>query len=226
MEDSGTGCGMVVFLIPDGYRHLSELTSCLQEARKGLSNSEIEIMPEPITWESFVKNLELQDVAAQNELIREFYHHLSKRFESVSFSREEIMQLGKSSAMPMHKLVKVVEKTFRHVKQSVSASRTLIVDEGGEAVGFSFGPGKQCLWFGIWFRYWDWEDGSPLCLAAYRRNASKGTLHAFCKLGAVHTLDDHLVKGYRPIADQDSSVLIQEIIEDAEILLEAESQEA
>ena len=143
MEDSGTGCGMVVFLIPDGYRHLSELTSCLQEARKGLSNSKIEVLPEPITWESFAKNLELQDVAAQNELIREFYHHLSKRFESVSFSEEEIMQLDRSSAMPMAKLMKVVEKTFRHVKkQSVSAS-SLTVDEGGG---------------GRWVQFRDWQE--------------------------------------------------------------------
>ena len=124
--------------------------------------------------------------------------------------------------MPMAKLMKVVEKTFRHVKkQSVSAS-SLTVDEGGGAVGFSFGTGKRSLWFGIWFDYW--EDGDPLCLGAYRPDVSKGTLLAFRKRGANRILDDHLVKGYRLIADQDSSVLIQEIIEDAEILLEAENQ--
>ena len=230
MSNREVGYGMVVFLIPDGYAHLEELTSCLEEARQSLNNPKVSI-PSPIKWQCLVENLKEQEPSSLNELIREFYYHLSQRFESVSFSREEIMQLDRSSAMPMEKLMKAVERTFRHVKkkQSVSASSSITVQDGGEAVGFHFGHGKQCLWFGIWFRYW--EDGSPLCLGAYRPDASNETLHAFRKLGADCTLDDHLVKGYPFVLDQDSSVLnssvlIQEIIKDAKILLKSESQEA
>ena len=222
MAKSRVRYGMVVFLIPDGYAHEEALASSLVRAKQRAANSKIEVLPS-ITWQKLVENLGLRNVAPQNELMREFYNHLYKRFEPVSFSEEEIMPLGdRRTAIAIRKLLKVVEGVSQELRNKPNCpTPRRITTENGD-VGFYVSLGQTELWIGIWCQYWE-DYGSQLCLGVYQRNASKKTLDAFRQRHGDAALDGHLVKGYPLKSNQNSNILIQEIIEDIEDLLKAEN---
>ena len=216
---SNSQVGMVVFLIPDDYAHREELGSCLKKARERTSNSRIEIL-EPITWQRFARGLELQDVASLNELIREFYNHLSNRFKSVSFSEGEVLLMeNKETAIAILKLMDVIFKVRERVKSTGVATSNLNAYD----FGYSFYPiDKTAIWFGIWWSFWA-EQGLPLCLAVPTNENPQWIVDTFRQQHGDQIFENCLVKGYPLEPDQDSSALIREIITDLDKLLQGEN---
>ena len=148
--------GMVVFLIPDDYAHRRELDSCLERAKKQSGDSRVMVL-QPITWQGLARGLELQDVASLNDLIREFYHHLSNRFQTVSFHREEIQLMqDKEVATAILKLREVVHRVRERVKSTDVATSNLnaydygynFYPEEGQQSGLEsggpFGQRREC----------------------------------------------------------------------------------
>lgn len=211
IQDEQTG--FVTFLIPAGYYHQEELKAQADE-------DGVRILP-PITWNQLVEELGPPEELA-DELIREFYNHLFKRF-TVRFSAEEVRLMNdKKTASVIRKLIKIVED----VKGESSFQSSGNLDCAGYGYHFSSAKKKKSVWFGIWWEYWA-EKGFPLCVAISKKNHSSSILNAFKKQSGIKFVDftdeedgKWLVVGYKlPEPDKDCSKLITEIVTDIKNLL-------
>ena len=218
IQDEQTG--FVLFLIPAGYHHQEELKA---QAYEDDQSGRIRILP-PIYWKQFVEKLGPPE-ELENELIHEFYNHLSERFipKPVRFSAEEVrlMHSGKT-ACAIRKLIKIVEE----VEDKSSSQRPAYLDYSGYGYKFSDPEKKKSVWFGIWWEYWAKKD-FPLCVAIRKKDHSPEILNAFKKQFEINVdfTDDEdgewLVVGYKsPEPDKDCSELITKIVKDIEDFLQ------
>lgn len=185
IEESKERMGFVVFLVPEDYPHRPELDSCLENARAlcRSENPRICITKPPITWEQFVQALGSLNMSSLNELIREFYSHLSKRFKSVRFTSEEIhLMLDKKTASGILKLMSIVDKV--EVKLKAAGLRRGRLNPGDYGYDFRCDdPDGGLVYFGIWWSFWE-KHGYPLCIAVSQENSPQSLLDAFEKLDA------------------------------------------
>lgn len=211
--------GFVAFLIPAGYHHQKELKAQADEDDK---RGRVRILP-PIYWNQLVEELgppeELKD-----ELIREFYNHLSERFvpKPVIFFTEEVrLMYSKETASVILKLIDIVEE----VEDKSSPQRPAYLDSSGYGYNFSSPKKKKSVWFGIWWEYWA-KKGFPLCIAVSKEHRSS-ILNAFKERSEIQFgifEDDYdeewLVVRYElPDPCTDCSELIEKIVMDIETLL-------
>lgn len=218
--------GFVVFLIPDDYPR-DVLDPCLEQGRRlcRSNNSNIQVL-DPITWQKLVTEFKAQDMLSLNELISEFYDHLSERFipKPVIFSTEEIRLMhSKKTASVILKLIEIVEE----VKRKSCSQGSGRLDSSGYGYHFSSPKKNKSVWFGIWWEYWAKED-FPLCVAILKKDHSSSILNAFKKQSGIKFVDftddekeEWLVVGYKlPEPGKDCSELIAEIVTDIEDLLQ------
>jgi len=229
IQESQTQKGFVVFLIPDNYPYRVQLDSCLEEARESCrsDNSNIQVL-DPITWQKFVKELESQDMPSLNEIIREFYDHLSERFKPVRFFTEEVnLMHSKETASGILKLMDMVEKVKDNLDSS-EVPRTGLYRGYGYAYNF-ISSEKVHFYFGIWWQFWA-EHGLPLCVAI-KQTENNQSIQAFRKQYGTRVLlfEGWLVFGYNlpeSEPDTDCNALIDKIVRDIEALLRKDSSES
>ena len=222
----------VVFLVPDDYPHRVQLDSCIEEAR-GLccsENANIQVL-DPITWQKFVKEFESQHMPSLNELIREFYDHLSERFiPPVRFSTEEVRLMhSRETASGVLKLMDIVEK----VKDNSRSSGFQVSRLNAYNYGYDFSSLEKKVYFGIWWQFWA-ENGFPLCMAISKDHEGNQLIQAASQNqhgNQVLEFEDDdgewLVVGYRlPEQDTDCSALIGNIVTDIEDLLREDDSDS
>ncbi|MXX36559.1 MAG: hypothetical protein F4Z85_00530, partial [Gemmatimonadetes bacterium] len=138
IQDEQTG--FVLFLIPAGYHHQEELKA---QAYEDDQSGRIRILP-PIYWKQFVEKLGPPE-ELENELIREFYNHLSERFvpKPVIFSTEEIcLMYSKETASGISKLMNIVEQ----VKDKLKSSGFQVSKPNPYNYGYNFSSlGRCCM---------------------------------------------------------------------------------
>ena len=227
IRDSQREMGFIVFLIPEDYPR-NELDPCLEQGRRlcHSNNSNIQVL-DPITWQNFVTEFKAQDMLSLNELIREFYDHLSERFipKPVIFSTEEVRLMhSREVASGVLKLMNIVEE----VKKNLNSSGLHNTKIDPYDYGYSFFLQREgtYLYFGIWWQLWA-EYGLPLCVAIEGENNQ--SLQAFRKQYGTRVLlfEKFLVVGYNlPEPDTDCNALIDEIARDIEDLLRKDSPES
>ena len=218
IQDEQTG--FVTFLIPAGYHHQEDLKA---QADEDDQRGRVRILP-PIYWNQLVKELgppkELAD-----ELIREFYNHLSERFvpKPVIFSTEEVrLMYSKETASGISKLMNIVEQ----VTDKLNCFNLQIKGSKSPDYGYTFSYSAREVWCGIWWEYWA-EKGFPLCVAIWKEDHSPATLNSFKKQSEIKFVDfkdeddgEWLIAGYKlPEPDKDCSELIAKIVTDIENLL-------
>ena len=233
IRDSQKEMGVVVFLVPDDYPHRVQLDSCIEEAR-GLccsENANIQVL-DPITWQKLVKEFESQHMPSLNELIREFYDHLSERFipKPVRFSTEEVRLMhSRETASGVLKLMDIVEK----VKDNSRSSGFQVSRLNAYNYGYDFSSLEKKVYFGIWWQFWA-ENGFPLCMAISKDHEGNQLIQATSQNqhgNQVLEFEDDdgewLVVGYRlPEPDTDCSAPIGNIVTDIENLLREDSSES
>ena len=228
IRNSQKEVGFVVFLIPDDYLYRVQLDSDLERKRESCrsENSNIQVL-DSITWQTLVKVFESQHMPSLNELIREFYDHLSERFipKPVIFSTEEVRLMhSKKTASGILKLMDIVEK----VKDDLDSSkvpRTRLDHSDGYAYNF-ISSEKVYFYFGIWWQFWA-EYGLPLCVAI--NNEKNQSIQAFREQYGTRVLlfEKYLVVGYNlPEPGTDCKALIDEIVRDIEDMLRKDSSES
>lgn len=220
--------GFIVFLTPEDYPR-DELDPCLEQGRKLCHsyNSNIQVL-DPITWQGFVTELESQDMPSLNELIREFYDHLSERFKPVIFFTEEVRLMhSKETASGILKLMNIVEK----VKDNLDLDSSEVPKSGphrGDGYAYNFFSSEEVYFhFGIWWQFWA-EHGLPLCVAI-KQTENNQSIQTFREQYGTRVLlfERWLVFGYNlPEPNTDCSELIDEIVRDIEALLRKDSSES
>ena len=225
-RDSQKEMGFVVFLTPDDYPS-DELKPCLEQGRRlcRSNNSNIQVRdPIAITWQKFVTEFEAQDMLSLNELIREFYDHLSERFipKPVIFSTEEVRLMhSKETASGILKLMDIVEKVNDNLSEVPKTG-----PHRGYGYAYNFFSEEMYFHFGIWWQVWA-EHGLPLCVAINNRNNQ--SIQAFRRQYRTQVLlfEKWLVVGYNlPEPGTDCNVLIDKIVRDIEALLRKDSSES
>ena len=221
-RDSQKEMGFSVFLTPEDYPR-DKLEPCLEQGRKlcRSKNSNIQVL-DSITWQKFVTEFEAQDMLSLNELIREFYDHLSERFKPVIFFTEEVRLMhSKETASGVLKLMDIVEK----VKKNLNSSGVHNTRIDPYDYGYSFFLQREGIYlsFGIWWQFWA-EHGLPLCVAI--KNQNNQSIQAFREQYGTRVLlfERWLVVGYNlPEPGTDCNALIDEIVRDIEALLRKDS---
>ena len=232
-EISGSRRGILVFLVPDDYPE-EPLNSCLDKTKERCRSENPNILIlNRITWGQFVKAFGSQEILSFNELIREFYSHLSERFvqKPIIFSKEEkSMMHSKDTAKGICQLMEIVEGVKTKSK-SMKCSDFRIKNLSAYSYGYDFHSPEQnkSIWFGIWPGYWYQEDkDSPLCLCIYTdpKYNSQSILDSFRTYygNKVKDFDDAgekcLVVGFPlPEPGEDCNELIGEIANDIQNLL-------
>ena len=212
IQDEQTG--FVTFLIPDGYHHREELET---QADEDDQRGRVRILP-PIYWNQLVKELgppeELED-----ELIREFYNHLSERFvpKPVIFSTEEIcLMYSKETASGISKLMNIVEQ----VKDKLKSSGFQVSKPNPYNYGYNF---SSLVYFGIWWQFWA-EHSFPLYVAiSSEEDLSMQAAFREQYGNRVLSFEDdgeYLVVGYMPEPCVDCNARIETIVKDIETLLQ------
>lgn len=228
-RDSQKEMGFVVFLTPDDYPR-DELKPCIEQGRRlcRSNNSNIQVHdPIAITWQKFVTEFEAQDMRSLNELIREFYDHLSERFipKPVIFSTEEVRLMHtRETASGILKLMNIVGK----VKDNLDLDSSKVTGpHRGDGYAYNFFSSEKVYFhFGIWWQFWA-EHGLPLCVAI--KNENNQSIQAFRKQYGTRVLlfEKWLVFGYNlPEPGTDCSELIDEIGKDIEALLRYDVSES
>lgn len=223
IQDEQTG--FVTFLIPAGYHHREELEV---QADEDDQRGRVRILP-PIYWNQLVEELGSPEVLA-DELIREFYNHLSERFvpKPVRFSTEEsCLMYSKETASGIPKLMNIVEQVKDNLKSSgVKISKLQPYNYGYHAISSE----RVYFYFGIWWQFWA-EYGFPLCMAisseenqaiqiTFRDQYENRDKNRVLLFEEDEDDGEWLVVGYNlPEADIDCSALIGDIVEDIENLL-------
>lgn len=233
IRNSQKEMGFVIFLVPDDYFYRAQLYSCLERARRKLcrsDNSNIQVL-DSITWQKFVTKFKAQDMLSLNELIREFYDHLSERFipKPVIFSPEEVRLMhSRETASGILKLMDIVEEVKAKLKQSGFKSSN---KPNSYNYGYEFySPENSKVYFGIWWSFWAEQD-FPLYMAILRDDQENLSMRvAFQRQPGNQVLefeDDekYLVVGYRPEPDTDCNALIETIVTDIGTLLREDSSE-
>ena len=213
IQDEQTG--FVTFLTPAGYYHQEELKAQADEDDK---RGRVRILP-PIYWNQLVEELgppqELKD-----ELIREFYNHLSERFtlKPVIFCPEEVRLMNsKETASGILKLMNIIEQ----VKENLKSSGFQVSKLNAYNYGYYF-EGK--VYFGIWWHFWAKRD-FPLCVAIEENQSMRV---AFQRQPGNQEFEDdekYLVVGYRPELDTNCNALIETIVTHIGTLLREDGSE-
>ena len=146
IRDSQKEMGFSVFLTPEDYPR-DKLDPCLEQGRRlcRSENSNIQVL-DSITWQKFVTEFESQDMLSLNELIREFYDHLSEKFipKPVIFSTEEVRLMHtREAASGILKLMNIVEK----VKDNLDLDSSEVPKSGphrGDGYGYNFFLQRKC----------------------------------------------------------------------------------
>ena len=220
IRDSQKEMGFSVFLTPEDYPR-DKLDPCLEQGRRlcRSENSNIQVL-DSITWQKFVTEFESQDMLSLNELIREFYDHLSEKFipKPVIFSTEEVRLMHtREAASGILKLMNIVEKVKDNLDSS-EVPRKGLSRGYGYAYDFISSNSKE-VHFGIWWQFWA-EHGLPLCVAIKSENNQ--SIQAFRRQYGTRVLpfEKYLVVGYNlPEPGTDCSKLIGDIAKDIEALL-------
>ena len=215
--------GFVTFLIPADYHRLGDLKAKSDEDDR---SGRVRILP-PITWNRLVEELGSPEELA-DELVREFYNHLSERFipKPVKFSTEEVRLMhSKETASGILKLMDIVKKVKDNLESSGVKKTKLQCDDYGYAYYF-ISSEKVYFYFGIWWQLWA-EHGLPLCVAI--SNENNQSIQAFRKQYGTRVLlfEKWLVVGYNlPEPCTDCSELIGDIVKDIENLLRDDPQDS
>ena len=230
VRDSSNQKGFVVFLIPDDYPHKGPLDTYIKSARKRCRSENIDIQVDSITWQNLLTELKAQDLASLNETIREFFSHLSERFESVEFSREEIQMIQSvETASGIYKLMDIVEKIKNRIKNDKSLQIQLHNKLEPYSYGYEFEVvsrgKKKSVWFGVWPDYWSKYKNAPLCICMYTnpKHNPQSIIDAFERrygddLKKFEDGDEQcLVVGFK--LREPASELIETVVEDIKNLL-------
>ena len=218
-EDEQTG--FVTFLIPADYHHWEELEAQSDEDDQG---GRVRILP-PIYWNQFVEELGLPE-ELENELIREFYNHLSERFipKPVKCTTEEVCLMNsKETASGISKLMNIVEQ----VKDKLKSSGFQVSKLNPYNYGYHL-EGK--VYFGIWWHFWA-KEGFPLYVAIEENQSLQVVFRDHYKnrdKNRVLPFEDdekYLVAGYMPEPCVDCNALIETIVTDIETLLRKDDSE-
>ncbi len=217
IQDEQTG--FVTFLIPAGYHHQEDLKA---QADEDDQRGRVRILP-PIYWNQLVKELGPPEELA-DELIREFYNHLSERFipKPVIFFTEEVrLMYDRETASGISKLMNIVEQ----VKEKLKSSGFQISKLNPYNYGYCF---SSLVYFGIWWQFWA-EHSFPLYVAI-SSEADQAIQAAFREQYGKRVLpfeDDekYLVVGYMPEPCVDCNALIETIVKDIETLLREDGSE-
>ena len=212
IQDEQTG--FVTFLIPAGYHHQEDLEI---QADEDDQRGRVRIL-RPIYWNQLVKELG-PPKKLKDELIREFYNHLSERFvpKPVIFSTEEIrLMYSKETARRISKLMNIVEQ----IKDKLKSSGFQVSKPNPYNYGYNF---SSLVYFGIWWQFWA-EHSFPLYVAISSEE-DLSMQAAFREQYGNRVLpfeDDgeYLVVGYMPEPCVDCNALIETIVKDIETLLQ------
>ena len=221
IQDEQTG--FVTFLIPADYHHREELKAQADEDDR---SGRVRILP-PVTWNQLLEKLgPLEELA--DELIREFYDHLSERFipKPVIFSIEEISLMhSEETASGIFKLMDLVEKIKAKLESEFRTTKPKYYN-----YGYYVSPPRnnKLVYFGIWPSFWA-EHGFPLCVAIQIDHEGNQSIQVtFRERNRVLLFEEderYLVSGYKPEPCTDCSKLIGDIVTDIETLLRKDGSE-
>ena len=224
--------GFVAFLIPSGYNRFEELKAM---ADGSATNDRVRILP-PITWNKLLTQHNNQfgpPEKLSNELIREFFIHLSEKFvpKPIEFSNEGRLAMhSKETAKGILDLFQIVENVTNQIKiknteAEISVTNLRQSSNHGGSYGYDFSNGEGSnVWFGIWWPCWA-KHGFPLCIATPKSIPQSIDRNFREKYDEIEELEDeggpiYLVAGFKlPVPNQDCGELIETIVNDIENLL-------
>ena len=147
----------LVFLIPNDYIHEKELLSRQQKFFKRNKNQRIGFAI--LYWQEILERLQFSGIAELNPFFQHFNNRLRDWFSTliINFSKEEITMLYSKDIPTIYlKMTGVVEE----VRNKLSKSYKLIreINEHGTGFYIKDANGKQILWFGVWYEYWQQKE--------------------------------------------------------------------